>query len=330
MLARLACVLAATAVVGLVGAAPAWAHVAGGAQPSNYRVRLTAIRPPAPDLAVHVGVGQQVRLANHTHRVVTVGGYRGEPFLRLSPNQVEVNQRSTVLADNPRLARGPAQPKPAASPQWAGVGDGASVTWSDARLTGGPGTRNRARDEGRWRLPLRVGDTRATVTGTWSWVAPPPRWAWGAGLAGAALAVAAAGWLRRWHAMATAVLAAAGAAHIAHTVGAALAAQAYGSGWGAILGVGLVVWALIAVGAITAWRRSEHAGLAVAIAGVVLVLIGLGDLSAFGYSQLPFAWPASTQRVLLIGTLGSGAGLLVAGLHRIITPDQTRPDQPQE
>lgn len=310
VLAMLA-MLAVGAVWVLLGSEPALAHV-GGIEPSNYRVRVTANLPPGSGVAARVGVGGQVSLSNRSGEVVTVAGYRGEPFLRLSPGRIEVNGRSTTLADNPNLSPARSQPDPTAPSRWVSVAEGNTIVWSDARLTGGAGAGRS--DEGRWSLPLRVGDTGLTLAGTWTWVPPPARWPWLVGIATAAVGAGAIGWLGRWHPVAATLVVVAGAAHVAHVVGAGLAAQNGGtSGWGGTLGIGVVWWALIVVGVVSTLRHSEFAGLAVGVAGAALFLSGLGDLSVFFYSQLPFAWPASIERILVAFTVGAGMGLAVAG-----------------
>lgn len=316
--------LAPVAAVLLLTVEPAYAHAVGGAEPSNYRVTVTSIRPPAPGVEVEVGVGGQwVRLTSSGSAAVTVLGYAGEPFLRLQQGVVAVNRHATTLADNPRLSPVPARPNAAAAADWVRVGAGRSATWVDDRLTGGDDGR-RAGERGRWTLPLRVGGTPAAAHGTWRWVPPPSPWPWAAGLAAVTLAVAAVGWLPRWHlhwhVPAAAVLALAGAASAAHLAGSALAARpgSAASAWGTAAGLGLLCWPLVIVGVVTACRRSEHAAFAVATAGAVLAIVtGPGDLAVLWHSRLPLAWAPAVERALVAATLGAGVGLAVAGVRLI-------------
>lgn len=298
-------------------ASPAWAHVVGGAQPSNYRVQVTGVSPPAPGVEVRSGVGGEwVRLTSRGPRPVTVLGYAGEPFLRVAGGRVAVNLRSTTLADNPRLASGGQQPEPAAPPRWSPVDTGASLTWSDTRLT--PQAGRGSRSAGTWTLPLRVGGSPVTVTGTWRWVPPPSPWPWVVALAAATAAVGALGWLRRPLPPVAVVLALAGLANAAHLVGLALGPHpgSAASAWATALGIGLLVWPPAVVGVVSVLRRSRHAFFAVTIAAGILALVTLlGDVRALWFSQLPFAWPAAVDRALVVATLAGGLGLGVVGVR---------------
>ena len=84
----------------LVNPVPAAAHIVGtGGSPTNYRTTVTAIRPAVPAVAVTVGLGGKwVRVTNQGAAEIGVVGYRGEPFLRLSQNRVQVNELSSTAA----------------------------------------------------------------------------------------------------------------------------------------------------------------------------------------------------------------------------------------
>ncbi len=321
-------VLGTAAVLMLVMAAPARAHAGGGAEPSNYRMTVTSIRPPAAGVAVRVGVGGQwVRVTNNAGSTVTVLGYAGEPFLRIEGGQAVVNRHSTVLADNPRLASVPTQPNPEARPQWVPAGTGGSVAWSDDRLTGESGGRDGR--QGRWRLPLQVGGVATTVTGTWERVPPPSPWPWVAGLVAVTLAVAGLGWLSRPYWVAVPVLALGGAANAAHLIVGALGPHPGSAAavWGSALGMGALCWPIVVVGVVSASRGGEHAGFAVAIAGAVLaVMTGPGDAAVLWHSQLPFPGPPALERVLVVAAFGIGAGLTVAGIRLLRAAPNRDPD----
>ena len=63
LLAVTAVALALLAVV--LVAPPVGAHSLGGVEPSNYRARVLAVRPPVPGLSVEVvDAGARLRLAN--------------------------------------------------------------------------------------------------------------------------------------------------------------------------------------------------------------------------------------------------------------------------
>lgn len=303
-----------TAALILVSATPARAHAGGGAQPSNYRVAVTSV--PAP-VNVQVGVGGQwvrVRLAATASGPVEVLGYRGEPFLRISADGVRLNQRSTVAADNPRLAaseRPGAGSGPAAGPRWIAAGTGGGIAWFDRRTSTGTGT---------WRLPLRIGGEPAVIAGTRAHVDPPRTWLWVTGLVLVTAAVAALGWRTEWHRPAAAALIAAALTGAAHLAGSALA-PAPGpatSAWLSALFIAALCWPIAALATVLVLRGREHAPFAVAVAGTVLaVASGPGDLHVLWHSQLAFAWPAGTERVLVVVTVGTGLGLAIAGVQHL-------------
>jgi hypothetical protein len=58
-------------------------------------------------------------------------------------------------------------------------------------------------------------------------------------------------------------------------------------------------------------RRCD--GFIAAVVGGLLVVTGFADFANFGYSQLPFAWPADLDRLLVALTLGGGIGLAFGG-----------------
>lgn len=307
-------VLVAVFVVLLAG--PARAHVAGGAEPTNYRVAVTSV---PEQVAVQVGVGGQwvrVTVAAGASGPVEVLGYAGEPFLRISPDGVRLNQRSAVAGDNPRLAAGgssgsPAAPDADARPQWTSAAKSGSLAWTDDRTSTGTG---------RWRLPLRVDGESVDITGTRTDVPPPSPWPWVGGLLAVSVAAAVLGWRTRWEPPAAVALAAAVLASAAHLAGAALAPGpgSATSTWLSVLFTGALCWPIAAIALVLVLRRREHAPFAVAVAGAVFAVVtGPDDLAVLWRSQLPFAGPEMLERALVVVTVGLGAGLAVAGLRKL-------------
>jgi hypothetical protein len=95
LLAVTAVALALVAVV--LVAPPVGAHPLGGVEPSNYRARVLAVRPPVPGLRVEVvDAGTRLRLVNGPRDVVVLG-YQFEPWLRVGPRGVFENSRSPTL-----------------------------------------------------------------------------------------------------------------------------------------------------------------------------------------------------------------------------------------
>lgn len=308
--------------LGLAAAPPAYAHAGGGAEPSNHRVQLRDLHPSAPAVGVQVGTGGQwIRVTNRGAETVTVEGYAGEPFLRLSGGRIHVNRHSTTLEDNPELAVAPADVDPDAPAQWATVGKGTTISWSDARVSPESDARSGEADAvWDWRLALRVDGHPVTAVGTSTRVPPPSPWPWVAVTGCLALATAAVGRLRFWHGAAAGGVALAGAASVVHLAGVALAPQpgSAAAAWAASLGTGLLCWPLAGLAVVAAVRRSEHAAFVAAVAGAVVAVLSAGDLAVFWHSQLAFAWPADVQRALVAVTLGVGAGLAVAGVRLLL------------
>ncbi len=311
-LVALATVLAV--LFALINPAPAAAHIAGsGGSPSNYRTEVTAIRPAVPSVAVTVGPGGQwVRVTNQGAAELVILGYRGEPFLRLSQNQVEVNELSSTAAETGQTRGIPASQDPATEPRWVQLRDGDSVTWTDARIE--PPLESQPAS-GFWELPLVVDGQQATVLGTRELIPPPSPWPWVAGLGLLAAAIAAIGWMRNWHQPMAAVIAAGILAFVLHLIGTGLAPQQGGPviGW---VGVGAVSAFSLLIGAVavvSTLRRSESAPDRLVTVGIMVLLLAATDISVLWYSQLPFAGPAVLDRILTVLTYATALGLLVAG-----------------
>ncbi|MGH4008084.1 MAG: hypothetical protein ACRDTH_07985 [Pseudonocardiaceae bacterium] len=312
----------------LINPAPAAAHIAGsGGSPSNYRTVVTAIRPAVPTVAVTVGPGGQwVRITNQGATEIVILGYRGEPFLLLSQDQVQVNELSSTAAEtgqtrgNP-AAHDPVTQDPATGPRWVQLRDGDSATWTDARID--PPPRGDAipaeRASESWALPLVVDGQQATVLGTRELIPPPPTWPWVAALGLLAAAVAAIGWRQNWHRPMAAVTAAGILAFVLHLIGTGFAPQQGGPvfGW---VGVGAVSAFSLLIGAVavvSTLRRSESAPDRLVTVGIMVLLLAATDISVLWYSQLPFAGPAVLDRGLTVLTYATALGLLVAGVRLI-------------
>ena len=312
-LAALATVLAIMFM--LVNPVPAWAHIAGsGGSPSNYQATVTGIQPSAPTVGVTVGVGGQwVRVTNQGAAEILIVGYRGEPFLRLSGNRVEVNQLSATAAETGQIPGAPASADPSAEPRWVQLRDGDSATWTDNRID--PETQGDEQASGSWELPLLVDDRQVTVLGTWERVPPPSPWPWLVALGLLAAAIATIGWRRDWHRPMAAVIAGGILAFVLHLLGTGFAPQQGGPvfGW---IGVGAVAAFSMLIGAvalISTLRRSESAPDRVITVGIMVLLLAATDISVLWNSQLPFAGPAVLDRALTAITYATALGLLVAG-----------------
>ncbi|HZA17233.1 MAG TPA: hypothetical protein VE645_10160 [Pseudonocardiaceae bacterium] len=298
----------------LINPVPAWAHIAGsGGSPSNYQATVSGIQPAAPTVGVTVGVGGQwVRVTNQGAAEIVIVGYRGEPFLRLSGNRVEVNQLSSTAAETGQIPGVPAADQ-SAEPRWVQLRDGDSATWTDNRID--PESHGDTQASGSWELPLVVDGRQVTVLGTWDRVPPPSPWPWLGALVLLAAAIAAIGWRRNWHRPMAAVIASGILAFVLHLLGTGFAPQQGGPvfGWIGVGAVGAFSMLIGAVAVISTVRKSESAPDRAITVGIMVLLLAATDISVLWNSQLPFAGPAVLDRALTAITYATALGLLVAG-----------------
>jgi hypothetical protein len=79
----------------VVPAAPASAHDMSLPDAGHYRSTVTSITPAVQGLKVELTTGgETVMLTNHTGTTVTVLGYEGEDYLRLTPTVVDEKTNS--------------------------------------------------------------------------------------------------------------------------------------------------------------------------------------------------------------------------------------------
>jgi hypothetical protein len=320
LLAVTALLLALFAVV--LVAPPVGAHALGGVEPSNYRARVLAVRPPVPGLTVEVvDAGARLRLVNTGPRDVVVLGYQLEPWLRVGPRGVFENSRSpTLQMAGPRRADSPppAAVDPGAPASWRRVDRGQSVTWHDhrahweadqppAQVRRAPGSPHLVIPE--WTVKLRTGGHLVDVVGEVRWVPGPSPLPWLAGAALLAMAVVAAGaWMAAQAPLASKLL--------------SLAASA--AGW---VVAGLAIRQLL--------RHRVESGLfqLLLAAGLLTVVGGLGDLGFLLRSQLASTLPDWMVRAAVTARIGLGLGALAAAglrLHSTLAAQVEGPDQPEE
>lgn len=306
----------------LLGAGTATAHLAGGASATNARSVVTD-RPAVAGVDVTVGLGGQfIRLRNQGSSPIVVLGYRAEPFLRVTRDQVQVNPRSTTARQSGLFRAGQVERRSAAAGgPWVHLSNENSVTWTDARVDARALPAGVSRS---WTIPMVVDGQRVTVTGTRAGLSAPPAWPWLAALGLVAVGVAALSWVRAWHRPMAAVILVAAAAFIGHMIGAGASPHPSGAlaGWVAIalLGGFCVLVAAIVVG--STLRRSELAASRLPILAVVLLLVQAGDISGLWNARLPFAGPDVLDRVLLVVTYGVALGLLVAAIRLARAPSR--------
>jgi len=115
---------------------------------------------------------------------VVILDYRGAPYLRFSPNGVEVNHNSSMyyLNQTPVVLTPPANLTAATPPSWHRVSGGHAYEWHDGRLHAlaavalTPGVSY----VGRWRIPVQVDDQPDSISGgLWHADDPTIVWFWG-------------------------------------------------------------------------------------------------------------------------------------------------------
>jgi hypothetical protein len=320
---------ALTVLLALINPVPAAAHVVGtGGSPTNYRTAVTAIQPALPAVAATVGIGGQfVRITNQGAATIVILGYRGEPFLRLSPNLVEVNQLSGTAAQTGLIPGAAGPGNPAAEPKWMRSSDGDSVAWTDARIA--PPQQSRPATES-WTLPLVVDGQQVSVVGTRDLIPPPSPWSWVVVLVLLTAAVAAIGWMCDWRRPMAAAVAAGILAFVLHVLGTGFAPQQNGPvfGWvsvGLVAGFALLVGAVCAVSAL---RGSESAPDRAVTAGGIVLILAAADISVLWNSQLPFPGPGALDRGLTVISYAAAVGLIIAGA-RLVRVARSRRAEPE-
>jgi len=329
---------AATVLAGvllaLLPATPASAH--GGATPAgtDYRSRLVAVKPEVSGLHLRVVQdGAHLELRNKTGREVMVLGYSGEPYLRITPEGVDVNTRSPAAYVNKTIDGRTAPPKDAdadAEPSWRRQSSEPVARWHDHRAhwmeAGSPPAvqddPHSAHRISTWTVDLVADGTTVKATGTLDYLPPPAAPVWWAGMLVAAGAVALLGRWRHGLPVLGAALAVAGAAELADGIGRTIEEGATGIGaLGALLtsetyGTLTALTALAA--AVLAVRRSPVAPFALALAAVCLaVLGGLTDVGVFSHALAPVPWAPELARLCTAAAIAVPAGVAVAGWLRV-------------
>jgi hypothetical protein len=178
---RLRAVVARTALVALLAAAPAQAHQGN----PNYRSVIDGITPNVPGLKLQVlNFDDRLQLDNRTGKTITIDGYQRETYARLlRDGTVEVNRNSpaTYLNDS-RTSTGKVPPnaKPGATPVWKIVDHTGSFQWHDHRIhwmstippqqVTDKSKRTKVFD---WKVPMQVAAQKTSVNGTLFWQPKP-------------------------------------------------------------------------------------------------------------------------------------------------------------
>ncbi|SHM89395.1 Dyp-type peroxidase [Cryptosporangium aurantiacum] len=321
---RRAAVLAVLVIALLgIGAGPAAAHTVGGVGATNFRTTLEQFSGvPGVELRV-VENGSRLELRDTTDTPVVVRGYQNEPYARVGPDGVFVNEYSPAYylnTDRYGVTTVPESADPKKAPKWRKISGDQVFRWHDHRThwmqTTLPPVVSQAPDDfheiSRWTVTLDHGGTLLTGSGTLAWVPGPAPWGWFA--AAAVLLVVPAlvvAFGRRWALpVLGGVVALIVVADVVHNFGATLLE---GRGAVASLGPQVAVWG---IGGVAVWllvRRRDAGPWAAAVFGVcVAIASGIADLPVFWRSSAPTVLPLGVDRLTVVVGLGVGFGLVGA------------------
>ncbi len=306
------------ALLGLAGPASAHAADAQGVD-ADYLTTLTAVPSGLSASVVEGGSRLELRLTGASEAVVL--GEAGEPFLRLRPDGVELNEDSPYAwrtLDRRGITEVPVAADRIGDPRWKRVSDTPVAIYHEHRMhwTGlqppaevaaAPDQVRRLRD---WSVPVLVDGAPMALTGTLDYLPGPSPWPWLPFGLTALIAIALA--LRgRGFAIAACLLVV--VADVVRTLGQGLAA-ADGT-VGAIAsaaGVASIGWVLLLLACVGAWRRQVGALVLAAVGGALVALAGgLPEIGVLGASLPLTAWPDVVQRAAVTVSIGGGLGLLV-------------------
>lgn len=314
----------------VVPATPAQAHSVSGVGATNFQTTLSALSPAVAGIRLSVVEnGSRLELLNTTGQDVIVRGYSGEPYARIGPGGVWLNDNSPATylnSDRYVTASVPAGVDGKAAPRWRKVADGDVYRWHDHRVhwmlktlpvpvAADPGSPHRVSD---WTVKLEYAGQVLTATGSLNWVPGPSPYPWLLTAVGLAVVVAAAVFGRRTR---SGVLAAATglmlAADVLHSAGIAVVEP--GSIWqrlGALFGsdaTALLVWPF---GLLAAWRIAAGSRFATAMGAVIAAILGfamvLDDAPVWWRSSAPTGLSMNLNRATVAVVLGCGAGLILA------------------
>ena len=339
---RATAVVVVAALLGVLGlAAPASAHTVGGVGATNFHTTLSALTPAVAGVSLRViENGSRLELRNDTGIGVVVAGYSGEPYARVGPGGVYLNDNSPATYLN--VDRYSSTPVPAgvdgkSAPVWRQVSTDPVWRWHDHRVhwmlrslppavAADPAAPHRISN---WTVVLDQAGQRLTATGSLDWIPGPSPLPWLALALVAALAVAGLAFLARpgrLLAVATASLVAVDLVHrvgvmlvISDTVPARLAALLGGDS--------LLVWPFAILGGVLLWHRHVRAvWLSALAAALTVVSLAIDDVPVLWRSSAPTALASTVDRTVVSLVLGIGVGL-VAALPLLLSRHRP-PDRP--
>ena len=305
------------ALAGLVvalAAYPAAAQAHGPIAPAASSYFAKVLQLPAGLEAKVVDGDLRMWLRVLPTQTVVILDYRGAPYLRFSPNGVEVNHNSSMyyLNETPVAQTPPSNLSPTAPPSWHRVTGGHAFEWHDGRLHAlaavalTPGVSF----VGRWRIPVKVGGQLDSISGG-LWHSDDPTIVWFWGIVVLVTCVLAAWRVRRpaLDRLVARVLAI--AALVAVTI-AGLGLQLHGRPTISVLQFVELALILAFVGwgfSRALFRRPGY--FTCFLIGVAALWAGGEMITTLLYGFVLISLPAFLARVATIVCLGTGAGLLL-------------------
>jgi hypothetical protein len=291
-----------------------------------------------------IEAGSRLELTNRTGRDVLVKGYTGEPYLRVGPDGVFTNRRSSATylnATRNGTSTFPPGVDDNAAPVWDRLSSGQVVRWHDHRThwMGGalpPNIRQhpdqRQAVGSPWSVELLQGDAEVVATGTLEWVPPPSSLPWLAvatviGIVTALLAAQPRAWRVTAPLLgALVVVDVVHAAGLADVIAGSLATKASRTASANVASI--LAWLLAALAiSLLMRRRDPGRQLGVFAAMIMLIVGGIFDLAYLSKAVLPFGFTESVGRAVVAATLGLGSGLVVGWLLVLVLP-AVRPPRP--
>lgn len=153
---------------------PAPALADGGGGFAVYTTKVSEIRPAVPGLtATAESNGQSMTVTNTSDVTVTVYGYQGEPYVRISSQGVWENKLSPAVYLNKEQTIGefPKDANAEAPPQWQKISSAHRYTWHDHRIhwMGASEPPSVSKDPGHehlintWKVPYSTGAATAAT-----------------------------------------------------------------------------------------------------------------------------------------------------------------------
>jgi deferrochelatase/peroxidase EfeB len=323
----LVAVFVAALFVVLAPAAPASAHTVGGVGATNFHTTLSALTPAVPGVSLRViENGSRLELRNDTGTEVVVAGYSGEPYARVGPAGVFLNDNSPATylnVDRYSTTAVPAGVDGKSAPAWRQVSTDPVWRWHDHRVhwmlqslppavAADPSSPHRISD---WTVVLDRGGQRLTATGSLDWVPGPSPLPWLALALLAALGVAAVTYLARPHRLLAIVTMSLLTVDVVHRVGVMMVINGtVPERLGALFGGdALLVWPFAILGALVLWHRHTRAAwLSAVAAGLTVVSLAIDDVPVLWRSSAPTVFASTVERGVVSLVLGIGVGLIAA------------------